>query len=95
MRVDNGGVNGPGANFYARTETATNKEAGKTGSGSATQTDRTSLSTTDELIGLAKTLMPRGRAGQVSAISAALSSGSYNADPGAISEALVNEHIQR
>jgi anti-sigma28 factor (negative regulator of flagellin synthesis) len=94
MRVDNGGVNGPGADFYTRTETTTSKEAGKKGSGSATQSDRTSLSATDELVGLAKTLVPAGRTGQVSVISAALSSGTYNADPSAISEALVNEHIQ-
>ena len=94
MRVDNGGVNGPGADFYTRNETTTSVGNGKTGSSSRAQTDRTSLTATNELVGLTKTLVPTGRMEQMSAISAALNSGNYNSDPTSISEAVVNEHIQ-
>ena len=94
MRVDNGGVNSPGADFYTRNDTVNTAEAGKTGGGSRTQSDRSSLTATNELVGLTKTPVPADRTQQISAISAALNSGNYNADPASISEAVLNEHIQ-
>lgn len=93
MRVDNGGVNGLGANIYTGPQSGATEVRG-TRVPTGSQADRTSLSATGELVALAKTLIPTDYTGRVQTISAAVNAGSYDNDPGAVSQALVDEHIR-
>jgi hypothetical protein len=94
MRVDNGGVNAPGAGYFTRTDTATTKETRNTSGLPQTLVDHSSLRATDELVGLAKTLPLPGLSERMSSISAAVSRGAYKSDPESIGQAVVNDHIQ-
>lgn len=94
MRVDNGGINVVGAGSYRSIDTANPKDVGKRGGGTQTQTDRTSLRATDELVRLAKTTVSSGLAERMNVLSTAVNEGTYTMDPDSISQALVNEHIQ-
>ena len=94
MRVDNGGLNVVGAGSYTHIDTGKTKEIAKAGGGARTQTDRTSLRATSELVRMAKTAVSSGAVERMNALSSAVGAGTYQADPDSISQALVNEHIQ-
>jgi hypothetical protein len=93
MRVENGSVDSAAADLYTRpaTQSAANtRDAAKTAAQAA---DQTSLSNAGELVALAKNLMPADRLSHFQAINAAMNTGQYQADPAAVSQAVVSEHL--
>ena len=93
MRVGNGGVNGTSADLY--TQGVGTTSAGKRTSSQAMNgsSDRGDLSSTSNLVELAKTLLPADRVSHAAVLHAAVSSGTYETDPNAISNAVVDQHI--
>ncbi len=93
MRVGNSAINGTAADLYTRPGTKGTQDLRNIWGTGITGSDRSSLSNTRELVGLAKNLMPADRAIRFHAINAAIGSGQYETDATAVSQALVNEHL--
>lgn len=93
MRVENGAVNSAPADLYTRSATqgAPTTQGGTNTAGAAA--DRTSLSNASDLVSLAKSLMPADRLSHFQAINTVMNAGQYEADPTAVSQALVDEHL--
>ena len=93
MRVGNEGVNGTSADLYTQ-GIGTNSTGKRTSSQPVNGlSDRGDLSSARNLVALAKTLLPSDRMSHTASIRAAVSSGAYEADPDAISNAVVGQHI--
>lgn len=93
MRVENSAVDNATSDLYTPSITKGAPDAQKASSVVNAGTDSSSLSSSSELVNLAKNLMPADRSSRFQAVSAAMSAGQYQADPSAVSQALVNEHI--
>jgi anti-sigma28 factor (negative regulator of flagellin synthesis) len=94
MRVGNSPVNFGTADVFTRTSTKNAQNVGTSGDTGKPGSDRSSLSNTGELVGLAKNLVPADRSSRLQAIQAAVNGGQYEADPVAVGQALVNEHLK-
>lgn len=94
MRVGNSAINFGTADVYTRTAAKSAQDAGKSGDTGKPGSDRSSLSNTGELVGLARNLMPADRSSRLQAIQAAVNAGDYDTDPVAVGQALVNEHLK-
>lgn len=93
MRVENSAIDSATADLYTRPATqSASTNPGPTSTTSAA-TDRTSLSDASDLVGLAKSLMPADRVSRFQTVNAAMAAGQYEADPTAVSQALVDQHL--
>ena len=93
MRVENTAVDSATADLYTRSITKGAPGAQTASSVASTETDSSSLSNTSQLVNLAKNLMPADRSSRFQTVSAAMRTGQYDAEPSAVSQALVSEHI--
>jgi anti-sigma28 factor (negative regulator of flagellin synthesis) len=92
MRVENGAVGSSGNDVYTSRigQNVTSSPAANT---SASAADQSSLSNASELVAMAKNMMPADRVTHFRAISAAVSTGNYEADPAEISHAVIEGHL--
>lgn len=93
MRVDNGAIGGTASSLYTQDTTKTAQSFRSSSSTWTAGSDRSYLSNTGELVGLAKTLTSRDYMNKLQTISSDVGSGRYQPDPTAVSQALVHEHL--
>ena len=93
MRVGNGAVSGTSADLY--TQGIGTNGAGKRISSQGVNglSDRGDLSSATNLVALAKTLLPSDRVSRATYLRAAVFSGTYETDPNAISNSVIDQHI--
>ena len=93
MRVGNGGVNGTSADLYTQ-GIGTNSTGKRTSSQPVNGlSDRGDLSSARNLVALAKTLLPSERVSHAASLRGVVSSGTYETDANAISNAVIDQHI--
>ena len=93
MRVENGAIGSTVSDLYTRAATKGARQLPGSSSTSSVSLDHSDLSGTGALVGLAKTLTSPGHLNRLQIIRSNISTGHYEPDPIAVSQALVSEHL--
>ncbi len=93
MRVENGAIGGAASDLYTRPSGGSTQNIRSSSSTLAAGADRSELSDTGAWVGLAKTVASPEYLNRVQSLGADIQAGRYQADPAAVSQALLDEHL--